>query len=195
MNRAVFLDRDGTVTQEVGYVNHVERLKLIPGAASAIARLNRAGILAILATNQAGVARGYFPEELVGEVHKRLQYLLAEEGAHLDAIYYCPHHPNVGPPAYRQNCDCRKPQAGMLHRGEREFNLDLSQCFMIGDKITDPITGMRVGAKGIMVLTGYGKGEYIYQRNQWQELPDFIAPDLNGAVDWILAQCQQRKGA
>ena len=103
MREAVFLDRDGTVTEEVGYVNHLDRLKLIPGAASAISRLNRAGILVILATNQAGVARGYFPEELVGQVHRRLEELLAQEGAHLDAIYYCPHHPQVGPPPYRKS--------------------------------------------------------------------------------------------
>ncbi len=195
MQKAVFLDRDGTVTQEVGYVNHVERLKLLPGAAAAIANLNRAGILAILATNQAGVARGYFPEELVVEVHKRLENLLAAEGAHLDAIYYCPHHPSVGPPPYRQNCQCRKPEPGMLLMAAKKFNLDLNQCFMIGDKITDSLTGQRVGAKGIMVLTGYGRGEYIYQRSEWKEEPDFIAPDLGGAVDWILKQCSKRKGA
>ena len=195
MREAVFLDRDGTVTEEVGYVNHLDRLKLIPGAASASSRLNRAGILVILATNQAGVARGYFPEELVGQVHRRLEELLAQEGAHLDAIYYCPHHPQVGPPPYRKSCNCRKPAGGMLLEAAEKFSIDLSRSFMVGDKITDPITGMRLGAKGILVLTGYGKGEYIYQRKNWQTQPDFIAPDLNGAVDWILTQRRQRKGA
>ena len=195
MNRAVFLDRDGTVTEEVGYVNHIDRLKLLPGAASAIRRLNGAGILTVLVTNQAGVARGYFPEKLVGEVHKRLEYLLAKEDARLDAIYYCPHHLTAGEAPYRKRCDCRKPAGGMLLAAAKKLGVDLSRSFMVGDKITDPITGMRLGAKGILVLTGYGKGECAYHRSQWPLEPDFIARDLAGAVEWVLEQAQQRKGA
>ena len=174
MREAVFLDRDGTVTEEVGYVNHLDRLKLIPGAASAISRLNRAGILVILATNQAGVARGYFPEELVGQVHRRLEELLAQEGAHLVAIYYCPHHPQVGPPPYRKSCNCRKPAGGMLLEAAEKFSIDLSRSFMVGDKITDPITGMRLGARESWYSQATA-GRYIYQRKNWQTQPDFIA--------------------
>ena len=186
----VFLDRDGTVTEEIGYVNHPSRLSLLPGAAEAIAALNRAGVPAILATNQAGVARGYFTEDLVKEVLARLQAMLSALGARLDALYYCPHHPSAGEPPYRQACDCRKPRPGMLLRGAEEFGLDLERCYVVGDKIGDVAFAHSVGAKGVLVLTGYGLGEYTYQRPGWTEQPDFVAADLPSAVAWIL----QREG-
>ena len=184
----VFLDRDGTVTEEVGYVNHPSRLALIPGAAEAIRTLNQAGIPVLLATNQAGVARGYFTEELVKEVLKRLVELLAVQGARLDALYYCPHHPSVGPAPYRRECDCRKPKPGMLLRGAQEFGLDLGRSFVVGDKISDVEFAHKAGARGVMVLTGYGLGEYTYQRQDWKDQPDFIAPGLPEAVEWMLGQ-------
>ncbi len=113
--KAVFLDRDGTVSREVGYVNHERRLRLLPGSAAGIRRPNDTGIPAVLVTNQAGVARGYFEEPLVHVVHRRLVQLLDEEaGARLDAIYFCPHHPDVGEPPWRLDCNCRKPRPGML---------------------------------------------------------------------------------
>ena len=174
----VFLDRDGTVTEEVGYVNHPSRLALIPGAAEGIRALNQAGIPVILATNQAGVARGYFTEDLVKEVLTRLQELLAAQGARLDALYYCPHHPSVGPAPYRRDCDCRKPKPGMLLKGAAEFSLDLSCCVVVGDKISDVEFAHGAGARGVMVLTGYGLGEYTYQRRAWKDQPDFIAAGL-----------------
>lgn len=187
-NWGVFLDRDGTVTEEVGYVNHPSRLNLLPGAAEGIAALNREGVPVMLATNQAGVARGYFTEELVKEVLERLRSLLAAQGARLDATYYCPHHPSVGPPTYRQACDCRKPKPGMLESGAREFGLDLHRCYVVGDKVSDVYFAHSVGARGVLVLTGYGLGEYTYQRQDWKEQPDFIAEDLVQASAWILAE-------
>lgn len=183
----VFLDRDGTVTEEVGYVNHPSRLKVLPGAAEGIAALNRAGVPVMLATNQAGVARGYFTEGLVKEVLERLRSLLAVQGARLDATYYCPHHPSVGAPPYRQACGCRKPKPGMLERGAREFGLDLNRCYVVGDKVSDVYFAHSVGARGVLVLTGYGLGELTYQRQDWKEQPDFIAEDLVQAAEWILA--------
>ena len=188
----VFLDRDGTVTEEVGYVNHPSRLNLLPGAAEGIAALNRAGVPVMLATNQAGVARGYFTEDLVKEVLERLRSLLAAQGARLDASYYCPHHPAVGPPPYRQACDCRKPRPGMLERGAREFGLDLNSCYVVGDKVSDVYFAHSVGARGVLVLTGYGLGELTYQRESWKEQPDFIAEDLVQAAGWILADAGGR---
>ncbi len=182
----VFLDRDGTVTEEVGYVNHPSRLSLIPGAAEGIRALNQGGVPALLATNQAGVARGYFTEDLVKEVLARLQAMLAVQGARLDALYYCPHHPSVGPEPYRQACHCRKPKPGMLEQGAREFGLDLRRCYVVGDKISDVYFAHSVGAKGVLVLTGYGLGEYTYQRQDWTEQPDFVADDLAAAAGWIL---------
>ncbi len=185
---AVFFDRDGTLTEEVGYVNHPDRLALIPGAAEAIALLNRAGVPAILATNQAGVARGYFTEDMVLRVLQRLEDLLARLGAHLDALYYCPHHPSVGPDPYRRTCDCRKPKPGMLLRGAEAFGLDLARCYVVGDKISDVSFARSAGARGVLVLTGYGRGEHAFQQDRWTVTPDHVAEDAFDAVRWILAR-------
>jgi D-glycero-D-manno-heptose 1,7-bisphosphate phosphatase len=189
----VFLDRDGTVTEEVGYVNHPSRLNLIPGAAEGIAALNRAGVPVLLATNQAGVARGYFTEDLVKVCLERLEGLLAAEGAHFDGMYYCPHHPTAGRPPYRQACECRKPKTGMLERGAEAFGLDLTRCYVIGDKISDVYFAHAAGARGVMVMTGYGLGEFVYQRQDWREQPDFIAEDLAAAAAWILDDARGRQ--
>jgi D-glycero-D-manno-heptose 1,7-bisphosphate phosphatase len=187
-NIAVFLDRDGTVSEEVGYINHLSRFRLFPWTATAIKRINDAGLKAILITNQAGVARGYFTEELLTSVHDYLCDELVAGGARLDAIYYCPHHPNEGVPPYRTSCDCRKPKTGLLERAAREHEIDLSRSFMIGDRYSDVELARRVGARGVMVLSGYGRGEYEYQRASWAGSPDHIAEDLAAAVDWILGQ-------
>ncbi|MBN2331874.1 MAG: HAD family hydrolase [Deltaproteobacteria bacterium] len=192
---AVFLDRDGTVTEEVGYVNHVDRLKLIPGAAQAIRRLNETQIPVILVTNQAGVARGYFPESLVTEVHQRLTELLAAEHAHLDAIYYCPHHPTVGSPPYCQPCGCRKPDTGMVEQAIEDLNLHHRHFFVVGDKYSDIRMATRIGARGIFVLTGYGKGEYEMFSPSWKVQPDHIAADLLQATEWILQQLSRNNPA
>lgn len=188
VNWGVFLDRDGTVTEEVGYVNHVSRLRLLPGAAEGIRLLNDAGVPVLLATNQAGVARGYFDEALLKAVLGRLEALLAAEGARLDALYYCPHHPTAGVPPWRAQCDCRKPKPGMLLRGAKEFGLDLSACWVVGDKISDTGFARNAGARSAMVLTGYGLGEYEHQRDQWEWEPDAVVPDLHAAAKHILGE-------
>lgn len=186
MNRAVFLDRDGTVIEEVGYLNHLDRLQVYPWSAAAIRKLNQAGFLAVMITNQSGVARGYFPESLVIETHDRVKTELANSGAVLDAIYYCPHHPNGSVAEYRLQCECRKPRLGMLQRAQRELDLDLTRSFVVGDRYVDIETAFRVDAKGIFVMSGYGKGEYLHHRNTWPRNPDFIAENLLGAVEWIV---------
>ncbi|HOT76415.1 MAG TPA: HAD family hydrolase [Candidatus Wallbacteria bacterium] len=183
---AVFIDRDGTMSEEVGYVNHLSRFKLLQNTAAAIKMLNDAGILAIVATNQAGVARGYFVEDMIGKVHEKLKNELARAGAHLDAIYYCPHHPSAGKPPYRTDCDCRKPRPGMILKAKDEFDIDLKRSYMIGDKISDVEFGQKLGLKSVMVMTGYGIGEYEHQRQDWKTTPDFMAEDLLGAVKWII---------
>jgi D-glycero-D-manno-heptose 1,7-bisphosphate phosphatase len=170
----------------VGYVNHLSRLRLIPGAAEGIRALNGAGIPVVLATNQAGVARGYFSEDLVKQCLDLLGQLLARQGARLDAVYYCPHHPTAGEPPYRADCSCRKPRPGMLLRGSQELGLDLARSYVVGDKISDVGLARSVGARGILVLTGYGLGEYTYQRQDWKIQPDFIAEGLPAAAEWIL---------
>ena len=153
---AVFLDRDGTIIEEVNYLARVDQVKLIPGAADAIARLNRAGAPVVVVTNQAGVARGYFPEERVAEIHAHLSALLAESGARVDAYYHCPHHETEGVGPYRVACDCRKPAPGMLLAAAREWRLDLTRSWVIGDKLCDLAAGAAAGCSTVLVRTGHG---------------------------------------
>lgn len=177
---AVFMDRDGTITEEMGYLKEPEKLRLISRSAEAIKLLNKREILAIVVSNQSGVARGYFTEKTVRETHKRLEKLLAEKGAYLNGIYYCPHHPKFGPPKYRKDCNCRKPKSGMLLRAAKKFNLDLKKCYVIGDKVNDIKLARNVGAKGILVLTGYG------ERSKKKVKSDYVAKNLYQAVRWII---------
>ncbi len=186
--RAVFLDRDGTVSEEVGYVNHIDRLRLLPRTAEAVRKINDSDFLAVLVTNQAGVARGYFKKTLVRRVHGRLQEMLARDGAHLDAIYYCPHHPTAGEPPYRRDCSCRKPKPGMIEAAERDLEIDVARSFMVGDKHSDIVFAHAVGMKGVLVKTGYGLGEIEGWSADWTEQPDEISDDLLDAVNWILSR-------
>ena len=185
---AVFLDRDGTLTDEVGYVNHPSRLRLLPRSAEAIRRLNAAAVPAVVVTNQAGIARGYFSQDVLDTVNATLVTRLAEAGARLDGIYVCPHHPTEGEPPYRARCECRKPKPGLLRRAAAELGLDLARSTMIGDKPSDLVPGREVGAATVLVLTGYGRGEWEYHRDRFEVKPDHVADDLLDAVDWALVQ-------
>lgn len=184
--QAVFLDRDGTVSREVGYMTDPERLELLPRSAEAIAALNRSGLMAILATNQSGVARGLFPRRSVDSAHARLRRLLARRGAWLDAIYFCPHHPLEGRAPWRLRCLCRKPRPGMLRRAAQEHGLDLPRCYVVGDTRKDVHLAHAVGATPILVLTGYGRGEWERHRSGFRRAPAHLAFDLRDAVGWIL---------
>ena len=188
MNRAVFIDRDGTISEEVGYVNHPSRFRLLPHSAEAVRMLNEAGWLAILVTNQAGVARGYFSEEMVEQVHGRLLTELKQEGARLDAIYYCAHHPTVGEPPYRLDCDCRKPRPGLIHRAVSELDIDLTQSWMVGDRFGDVELARNANVHSAFVLTGYGRGEWEHQRSSWTMKPEIVAENLLEAVKGIISQ-------
>lgn len=179
----MFLDRDGTIAEEVGYLNHAARFRMFPFAAPAIRRLNEAGLAVVVVTNQSGVARGYFPETLVQEVHQRMQRDLNSAGARLDGIYYCPHGSADG-------CTCRKPQTGMIDQARREHQLDLPRSFVVGDRFIDMEMGFRVGCNTILVRTGYGLGEETWHAKNWPRHPDAIVDDLERAVDWILGQRQ-----
>lgn len=185
--RALFLDRDGTVAEEVGYVNHISRFRLYPWSAEAIRRINAAGWAAVVVTNQAGVARGYFPEELIQQVNEKMKQELAAAGARLDGVYYCAHHPDVGEPPYRQRCTCRKPQAGMLERAARELDLSLEGSVVIGDRYLEVEMAHRRGLRGALVLTGYGRGEVKHMSQKWPRPPDWVAENLLEAVQKILA--------
>jgi D-glycero-D-manno-heptose 1,7-bisphosphate phosphatase len=180
MKWAVFLDRDGTINEEVEYLGDPQDLRLIPGAAEAIRLLNQAGVPAIVVTNQAGVGRGYFSKARVEAIHQQLAKQLAAHGVRLDAIYYCPHHPDEG-------CECRKPNPGMLNRAAQEHGVDLSRSFAIGDKVSDLEAGRRARCRTVLVLTGYGaEAQGALEHSDFQ--PDFTARDLLEAVRWILAQ-------
>ena len=186
MKPAIFMDRDGTLCEEVGYVNHLSRFRLFTYSVDVVRWINRSGRLAVLVTNQAGVARGYFPESLIAEVHAHLTRTLADGEAHLDGIYYCPHHPTVGEPPYRQACDCRKPRPGLLLRAAQDLDIDLARSWMIGDRYSDVKLAWTVGARGAFVKTGYGRGEFELFRSGWPRQPDLVAEDLLQAVEHIL---------
>jgi D-glycero-D-manno-heptose 1,7-bisphosphate phosphatase len=185
---AAFIDRDGTLTQEVGYVNHPKRLQLLPRSAEAIRRLNGAGIPAVVVTNQAGVARGYFSQDVLQATSDALVEQLKSAGAQLDGIYVCTHHPTEGQPPFRAQCDCRKPKPGLLLRAAKELGLDLGASTVIGDRPSDLVAAHAVGARGVFVLTGYGLGEWEYRRETFTVMPDHVAGDLLDAVEWMLAQ-------
>lgn len=188
LRAAVFLDRDGTVNEEVGYLSDLSRLRLLPGTAAAIRMLNEAGLAVVLVTNQSGVARGYFPESFVHDTHELLTRMLADDGARLDGIYYCPHHPTAGEPPYRQECGCRKPETGLLDRAARELGLDLHASFMVGDKWSDVELGQRAGCRSILVRTGFGHDDEGNRRPPHLSDPDYVAHDLAEAADWVLRQ-------
>ena len=182
---AVFIDRDGTISEEVGYVNHPSRFRLFPYSTEAIRVLNNNDWLAILVTNQAGVARGYFSEDLIVNVHEQLKRDL--ENAQLDAIYYCAHHPSVGEPPYRFDCDCRKPKPGLIDRAAKDFEIDLSRSWMVGDRYGDVELARNAGLNSAFVLSGYGRGEWEYQRHAWKHEPDIVCENLLEAVQRIVS--------
>lgn len=183
---AVFIDRDGTISEEVGYVNHPARFRLFPYSAEAIRILNDAGWLAILITNQAGVARGYFAEDVIHRVHDQLTRDLQNESARLDAIYYCAHHPSVGEPPYRFDCDCRKPKPGLIQQAANDFEIDLAASWMAGDRYSDVELARNAGLRSAFVLSGYGRGEWEYQSQSWSHRPDLVCENLLEAVKSIV---------
>ena len=181
--RAVFLDRDGTISEEMGYANHLSRFTVFPYAAAAIRRLNEAGVPVIVVTNQSGAARGFFPESLIQEIHAKMEAELAAGGAHVDGIYYCPHIRD-------DNCNCRKPLPGMLERAAAEYGFEVEGSALVSDRYDDIAMAQAAGCTGILVLSGYGRGEYQWNRPKWPREPDAVVEDLKKAVDLI---CESMK--
>jgi D-glycero-D-manno-heptose 1,7-bisphosphate phosphatase len=186
--RAIFMDRDGTLSHEVGYVNHPNRFRLYPWTAGAVRAINQADWLAIVVTNQAGVARGYFPESVFDEVQQRLKQSVESGGGRFDAVYACLHHPSVGAPPYRADCDCRKPRPGLLRKAEAELGVDLKRSWVIGDRHSDMLVAWNVGARAALVKSGYGLGEHTYLAPGWSRQPDLVAENLLEAVESILSR-------
>ena len=183
-NIAVFLDRDGTVNEEVDFLTSPRDLHLIPRSAEAIRRANDLGLRVIIVTNQSGVARGLLTESELLEVHRALAKKLAEAGARVDGIYYCPHHPTEGTGEYRTACDCRKPATGMIGRAVREFRIDPERSYVIGDRTVDVEMARNAGARAILVLTGYGRAEAGLCERDGIPL-DYVADDLYDAIDFV----------
>lgn len=185
MKTAVFLDRDGTINEEMGYINHPDRFMLFPFVAESIRIFNALDMKVIIITNQAGVARGYFSEQLLSSIHEKLLSDVAKQNARIDAIYYCPHHPKEGLGKYRKTCSCRKPKPGMVQKAAKEHDIDISKSYMIGDRFRDIQFAKQLGLTSAMVLTGYGKGEYTYQRKTWPYEPDIIGETLLDVANMI----------
>ena len=174
------MDRDGTINEEVDYLSRPADLRLIAGAARAIARLNAAGFLCIVITNQSGIARGKLDEAQLARIHERLDELLAEEGARIDGYEYCPHHPQHGDERHRRECDCRKPLPGMMQRATREFDIDLARSWVVGDSARDLDAGAALGVPGLLVSTGKAVDDAARERYT-------VVSDLAEAVERILA--------
>jgi D-glycero-D-manno-heptose 1,7-bisphosphate phosphatase len=176
---AIFLDRDGTINEEVHYLSDPAHLRLIPGAAAAIRRLRAAGYPVVVITNQSGIARGYFTMDTLSAIHARLRACLADEGTTIDGLYLCPHHPD-------DDCACRKPRSLLYRKAARELDLDLGRSVMVGDKETDLLAGKNLAMDSILVRTGFGAG-HVAEVEQWLDYhPAYIAADLADAADWVL---------
>jgi len=190
---AVFIDRDGTINEETGYVDSLAKFRLLPGVTEALRRLNESGIPAIVITNQSGVGRGYFSMDFLDTLHNRMMMEFTEQGCRLDGIYICPHHPD-------ENCACRKPKPGMLLSAAKENEIILHASYVVGDKMRDIELAHRVGAKGILVLTGYGAEELrnnpslpqIPVGTEFNSVPDHVAANLSEAVEWVLGQVKKQ---
>lgn len=189
--RAVFLDRDGTINHDTNYLARPEEVQLLPGAGPAIARLNAAGLLVLVVSNQSGVARGMFSPAEVEAVNAELSRQLAGFGARVDRYYFCPHHPEGEVAPYNRPCDCRKPAPGLLLRAAGELGLALGECFMVGDRPLDMEAGLAAGVTCVLVPTGphQDPAPEAHQR------PRHVAPDLGQAVDWILGRIKREAGA
>ncbi len=194
---AVFLDRDGTINEQMGYINHISRFILLEKAAAGIRMLNDAGIPVVVISNQSGLARGYFPAALLDRVNAKMKSDLAGEGARVDGIYCCPHHPDARVAGMAVKCECRKPRPGMLHQAAVDLDLDLERSYVVGDRWSDLKAAAAVGAKGILVLTGYGRGDLEYIGPEQEIQPDYIAADLVSAAEWVVRRqkAEDRGGA
>jgi D-glycero-D-manno-heptose 1,7-bisphosphate phosphatase len=182
---AVFLDRDGTLLEEAGYVDRLERLVFFPFSIDAVRLLNRGGFAVVVVTNQSGVGRGLYREEFVHQAHELISRRTAEGGARIDAFYYCPHHPSAEIEEYRRECDCRKPAPGMLRQAAADLGLDLSRSYAVGDKATDIQAARAAGATGLLVRTGYGRAT---EKTPEAAEAAAVVDDVVAAAAWILGR-------
>jgi D-glycero-D-manno-heptose 1,7-bisphosphate phosphatase len=183
--RAVFLDRDGTINRDVGYPNSYSMIEIFPYSFEAVRKINDAGFLAVIVTNQAGIGKGFIEEKSLHDIHRRLRLAFAKKKAFFDGIYYCPHYEHSEIPEYRKACSCRKPNMGMAQQATQDLNIDPTKSYMIGDKIDDILFGLNIQATPILLQTGFGQ-KSLSQLNEKGIEPAFVAETLKEAVDWIL---------
>jgi D-glycero-D-manno-heptose 1,7-bisphosphate phosphatase len=183
--RAIFLDRDGTINQDVGYPNDFSQINIYPYSFEALRKINASGFLAVVITNQSGIGRGYLTENNLHDIHQKMKAAFAARGVHLDGLYFCPHYELSSDPRYRKNCACRKPEPGMAVRAAQDLGIDLRGSYVIGDKVEDILFGLKIGARPVLVLTGFGQ-EAERKLEEKNIRPAHTAPDLLKAVDWIL---------
>jgi D-glycero-D-manno-heptose 1,7-bisphosphate phosphatase len=186
VKRAVFLDRDGTLIQDIGYLRFPREVAFYPWSVDAVRALNQAGLSVVVTTNQSGVARGILTEPMIEDVHRHVSMLLDAGGAHVDAYYYCPHHPDGKVARYAQACDCRKPGRGLVDRAVREFGVDPARSFVVGDRWVDVALGRAIGAEAVLVRTGYGISEE--QERPGDLAADAVVDNLIAAASWMLGR-------
>jgi D-glycero-D-manno-heptose 1,7-bisphosphate phosphatase len=185
--RAVFLDRDGTINEDVGYPRRYSQIKIYPQSFRAVSRFNQAGLMTIVITNQSGIGRGLLTEEALEEIHKKMLTSFAEKKARLDAFYYCPHYELSSAPRYRDLCSCRKPNPGLALRAATDFDIDLPHSYMVGDKVEDILFGRNIQATPVLVLTGSGEESLAKLKDLGFE-PAHVAEDILQAAEWIIAR-------
>jgi D-glycero-D-manno-heptose 1,7-bisphosphate phosphatase len=177
----------------MGYINHIDRFVMLPDAAPAVKLLNDHDIPVAVVTNQSGLARGYFPEELLERVHDKMNAALQEVKAHIDGIFICPHHPEAKEAKYRVDCDCRKPKTGLFDQAAQALDLDLQKSYLVGDRWSDLKAAVKCGAVPVLVLTGYGAGDYQYIGPTQDVQPAYVAKNLKEAVTWIIADMSRKQ--
>jgi len=178
-NKAVFVDRDGTINVDVHYLDYPDKFEMYSGVQRGVKKLQEKGFKIIVITNQSGIARGYFTEEQLSAVHERMKQEFQKFGVTLDGIYYCPHHPD-------DKCKCRKPNTGLFEKAIKEHNINVKKSYMLGDKILDIGAGKKIGVKTILIPEPHVRDDFLSQKNEWECNPDYIADDFLDAVEWIL---------
>ena len=191
MRPAVFLDRDGTMVHDVGYLSRLDDLRWFPWTVEAVRLLNRVGFLVCVTTNQGGIGLGYYTEAFLHDVHAHMATTLEQGGARVDGWFHCPHHPEARIEALRAACDCRKPRPGMIHQAVARFDIDLARSFVIGDKLADIALAENAGARGILVRTGYGE-DVVRAHGSVVPGATHVAADLMAATAWLLGQRLRR---
>jgi D-glycero-D-manno-heptose 1,7-bisphosphate phosphatase len=187
--KAVFLDRDGTINKDVGYPGSYDAIQIYPFSFEAVRKLNQAGFITVVVTNQSGVGRGLIDENILKDIHAKMQEAFLAHNARLDRIYYCPHYISSANPEYNKDCSCRKPKPGMALKAASELKIDTTKSYMIGDKAEDILFGMNIDATPILLLTGHGR-RALKELTDMGKKPACVAVNLLEATSWILKQKQ-----